>query len=80
MGKIALLAIFVLALIIWFRYESTRRNSGGSKAGKADADRQQLVRCADCGAYVPLSESIQGPSGQRYCEPSHQVRAGDVRR
>lgn len=77
MGKIALIVLFVVALVCWLRYKATKRSHArGSVAGRGD-EVDTMVSCARCGVYLPRSDALSGASGKFYCDPGHRALAHD---
>jgi uncharacterized protein len=69
LGRI-LLAIVVVALVLWLlrRALAATRRPEGPKA--PDAARGDLVACAHCGVNLPRSEA-RSAGGRHYCSEEH---------
>ena len=70
MGKYLLLIAGVL-VVYWILRSRLRRRNDATRQDKTIAD--DMVRCVECGVYVPRGESLI-VSGQYYCCAAHQRR------
>ncbi len=70
MGKYLVLIAGVL-LVYWIVRSSARRRIRGRCPGKTAAEN--MVRCAECGTYVPRGESLVA-NDQFYCCAEHRQR------
>ncbi len=77
MGKLALIALIVVALIFWLRFKATARERHPGPPAGSDADFAAMVRCAQCGVHLPGADASTGASGKVYCDPSHRTLARD---
>lgn len=75
MGKYLLLIAGVL-LVYWIVRSKMRRGAQGR--GRDDAAGEKMVRCAECGVYLPRGESLL-ENGQFYCCAEHRQRHGPGR-
>ena len=70
MGKYLLLIAGVL-LVYWILRSRARRVAQGRRHDEAAAEK--MVRCAECGIYLPRGESLPA-NGQFYCCAEHRQR------
>lgn len=71
----------VLLYIAW-RWYSAHKQKSDSAAGDpaaaptpAAGDRAEaMVRCADCGVHLPVSEALPAPGGRHFCSDVHRAR------
>ena len=70
MGKYLLLIVGVL-VVYWIVRSRLRRRNNAARQDNTVAD--DMVRCAECGVYVPRGESLV-VRGQFYCCAAHQRR------
>lgn len=82
MGKILFWAVVIIGVLFVTRllaHQAARRQDK-PKQEKAPAKpplskSEEMVRCANCGVYMPRSEAIK-QDGQFWCSPEHvQVKA-----
>lgn len=71
MGKYLLLIIGILVVYWMWRSHYRRRNRDDPQKRIAE----DMVRCADCGVYLPRGESLVA-QGKFYCCADHQRRDG----
>ena len=74
MGKIALIALLVVALVFWLRLKTSAKSAPPKQATKED---ELMVVCDQCGVHLPTSESVLGLSAKRYCSDAHRFAARD---
>jgi len=70
MGKYLLLIAGVM-LVYWMVKSKVRRNAQGR--GPHAAAGEKMVRCADCGIYLPRGESLT-QNDRFYCCAEHRAR------
>ena len=70
-----LLFIFVIAFVVFRLLQSYRKHP--PETGESPAKIEDMVRCAQCGVHLPMSESILA-QGRYYCCEDHR-RAGEAR-
>ncbi len=57
--------------------DGSPRHSASGGRSPADAPRiESMVRCAQCGGYLPESEALRGQDGRWACCPEHQGHSG----
>ena len=83
MGKILFWAVIIIGVLFVTRLLAHQAAKGRDKPkeGKAPArpaplsKSEEMIRCANCGVYMPRSEAIK-QDGQFWCSPEHvQVKA-----
>lgn len=48
--------------------------ASGSSAASSDAQAESMLRCAQCGLYVPASEAVMAADGRlSYCSDEHRL-------
>lgn len=67
-----LLLFLAFVAIVWWLW---RKRSRATTAEPAIKPVEQMVRCAQCGVYLPEAESLVA-EGRRYCSEAHRL-AGD---
>ena len=72
MGKVVFWLVVVFAVLLVLRLINTSKSRArrgparsGAKAGKQDA----MVKCVDCGVYLPSAEAKLGPDGPLCGDP-----------
>lgn len=65
MGKILfwLIIFFVALLVLRLMNVASARSRGGRPSARAARKNPAMVRCVNCGVYVPRTEAVQGPKG-----------------
>jgi uncharacterized protein len=77
MKYLLLLAVLVVAYLLWRNARVERRGSGRPPAAPPAAGPQQMVACPVCGLHLPRTDALPGPDGRYYCSQEHRLRAGD---
>jgi uncharacterized protein len=74
MGKLALLALAVIAALLWFRYKAGAESRAARARDQASARPQveRMVRCANCGVHLPAGEASLDAQGEVFCTPAHR--------
>jgi uncharacterized protein len=62
MKVLVLLAVLVVAWLIWRNARLEQRPRTG--AAPPAARPAEMVRCAQCGLHLPLTDALPGPAGQ----------------
>jgi hypothetical protein len=76
--------LVVLAVAAWLMRDKTPARTAAPPPGPvhdAGAERdgsEQMVQCAHCKTYVPVSESVHGATGAAFCGEEHR-RLGESR-
>jgi len=67
-----LIFFLAIAATVYFLIRSFRKNlPGKNEKGQGESVAQDMVRCAQCGVYLPKGESIQA-EGNSFCSPAHR--------
>ena len=66
MRKLLLLLLFALA--VWLIWKSRRARP---RPAQQQPDGERMVRCAQCGVYLPVSAAIEA-NKQHFCSLEHQ--------
>lgn len=72
MAKLLLLLAIVIVVLLLARRLFAKSQAQGQPAPPAGATEEaKLVRCVECGAFVPKAEAIAAPNGFRCagCKP-----------
>jgi uncharacterized protein len=74
MGKLALLAIVVIAALLWLRYKADSDARAERKPGKAPVRPrvENMIQCAHCGVHLPSGEALVDDAGAAYCNAAHR--------
>jgi uncharacterized protein len=65
------LLIFLVVLVLAWRWRSWRAQTQRQRAASAPPQTTDMVRCAQCGVHVPANEAVTGLKGQ-YCSSAHR--------
>lgn len=76
MKYLFLLAILVVAYMIWRNNRIAERGGRPAAPRQAAAQPQDMVCCPVCSVHLPRSDAVAGASGQLYCSQEHRLRAG----
>ena len=83
MGKVIFWLIVVFAILLVLRLVNTaqsRARRGPASAGPKTKKQDAMVRCVDCGVYLPSADAKTGPRGplcgDPQCVRSHTQREG----
>jgi uncharacterized protein len=77
MGKLALLALLVLAVVFWLRYKAGSRRSGATQEPERAGSVESMVPCLHCGVHLPRHDAVFSVSGKTYCSAAHQLASGE---
>lgn len=75
----------VLLYIAWRWYSAQKHKEDSSLPGStgastpasvssSDDKAESMVRCADCGVHLPLSEALPAPGDLHFCSEAHRAR------
>jgi uncharacterized protein len=73
MKYLVLLAVLVIAYLVWRNGRIERRQSQRRGPG---APPQEMVGCSACGLHLPQGDALRGADGRYYCCNEHRQRAG----
>ena len=76
MKYLLLLALLVVAYLLW---RNARLARGAPPAGRkpdAAAGPQEMVSCPVCGLHLPKADAVTGADGLLYCSQEHRLSAG----
>ena len=76
MGRLLVLILLVV-IAVWLVRRALRRAAMPPEAPQANAVRDELVRCAQCGLLLPRAEA-RAAEGAVYCSEEH-ARLGPAR-
>ncbi len=69
-----LLWMLVVLAILWLLRSKKSTGSPATAGVKPDTGTETMMQCAQCGVYLPASESIMTASGTVYCSEEHRLR------
>jgi uncharacterized protein len=76
--RLLLWAVIVFTLIMWLLHIKKtiidRRNRDHANSQKAQDASEAMVRCAQCGIYIPASEAILIQSDIAFCSEEHRLK------
>ena len=78
MKYLVLLAVLVIAYLLWRNARIERRAPPPAPGGRPDAvpGPQEMVSCPVCGLHLPKADAVTGANGVLYCSHDHRLRAG----
>ncbi len=60
----------------WFKASQNRKAESPTVSDATDhvvsPDAEAMVKCNQCGVYLPVSEALPGPDSQFYCSDLHR--------
>ena len=69
------LVIWVLiAFVILYLVRSKKKPAAKPPPAGPTGATKPMLRCAQCGVYLPASESLVDPAGAVFCSEEHRVR------
>lgn len=74
MGKVALMALLVVALVFWLRLKTSAKSAPPQQKATGS---EAMVECTHCGVHLPASEAVSGRSSRLYCCDLHRAAALD---
>ena len=75
MKYLLLLAVLVVAYLLWRNARLRDASGSGSKATRG-ATPQDMVCCPVCSVHLPRADAVMGADGLLYCSQEHRLRAG----
>jgi uncharacterized protein len=76
MKYFVLLAVLVIAYMVWRNNRLERRRDAGKPPAAPAIAPQEMVSCPVCGLHLPKSDAVAGKNGLLYCGPEHRLLAG----
>ena len=76
MKLLVLLAVLVIAYLVWRNARVQRRDAGTPRPGAPAAGPVEMVSCPECGVHLPKTDALPGPDGRFYCCNEHRLRGG----
>ena len=76
MKLLVLLAVLVIAYLVWRSARVHRRDAGKPRPGAPAAGPVEMVSCPECGLHLPKTDALPGPDGRFYCCNEHRLRGG----
>ncbi|WP_434515280.1 PP0621 family protein [Dechloromonas sp. ARDL1] len=73
------LLLFGLFAVIWWVWSKRKASADVPPARPASPDAEKMVSCAQCGVYLPESDSIS-EGGQAYCCEAHRAQGRSAER
>lgn len=68
----------VLALVVLYILRKKKRapvkRPAAPQPSAALPDAEAMLRCAECGVYLPASEALHDPAGSVFCSDEHRRR------
>jgi uncharacterized protein len=65
----------VVAVLLWLQHvRKARLRSRPPPRQPAGDAVETMVRCAECGVHLPVSEALVDPSGASFCCEEHRAR------
>ena len=68
----------VVGYLVWRWYKTSKRNKAEESASTATvsqskhSDAEAMVKCAQCGVHLPISEALLGSGNQFFCSDAHR--------
>jgi uncharacterized protein len=68
----------VIGYLVWRWFKASKRNkaegsvSPGTMSQSTHPDTEAMVKCAQCGLHLPISEALPGSSNQFFCSDAHR--------
>jgi uncharacterized protein len=76
MKLLVLLAVLVIAYLVWRNARVHRRDAGTRRPDAPAAGPVEMVSCPECGVHLPKTDALPGPDGRFYCCNEHRLRGG----
>ncbi len=74
--KYLLWAVVIYLAWRWFKASRSNKAEGSAASGKMSqgkrSDAEAMVKCAQCGVHLPISEALPGSSNQFFCSDAHR--------
>jgi uncharacterized protein len=82
--KLLLWTIIAVLVVMWLMRSKKEAPQKGTSTGPTGrrSHRQEIepmVKCAECGVYIPASEALPGPSDKVFCSDEHRLRHAQSR-
>ncbi|MEJ5989657.1 PP0621 family protein [Ramlibacter sp. PS3R-8] len=77
MKYVVLLAVLVIAYMVWRSNRIERRGPPPGAPGAANATPQEMIACPVCGLHLPRADAVTDAKGLAYCSQEHRLLAGD---
>ena len=68
----------VIGYLVWRWFKASKRNKAEGSASPGivsetkHCDAEAMVKCAQCGVHVPISEALPGSSNLFFCSDAHR--------
>jgi uncharacterized protein len=68
----------VIIYLVWHWFKTSKRNkaegsaSPGTMSQSKHPDTESMVKCAQCGVHLPISEAWPGSTNQFFCSDAHR--------
>jgi uncharacterized protein len=76
MKYLLLLAILVVAYLLWRNARIRESGTPHSHPQGGVAQPQDMVCCPICSVHLPRADAVKGADGLLYCSQEHRLRAG----
>jgi uncharacterized protein len=76
MKYLVLVAVLVVAWMLWRNARLKDMSQRGPGRGPAPGQPQDMVQCPVCSVHLPRSDAVTGADGLPYCSQEHRLRAG----
>jgi len=74
--KYLLWAVVIYLAWRWFKASRSNKVEGSASSETVSQDNhsnaEAMVKCAQCGVHLPISEALPGSSNQFYCSDAHR--------
>lgn len=77
MKYLLVLAVLVVAYLLWRSARTRDEREAAPAPKKAPALAQDMVRCPVCSVHLPRPDALPGASGRLYCSPEHRASGGN---
>jgi hypothetical protein len=79
MGKVIFWLVLVFAVLFALRLYNSAKARARAENAREDAERKArapapMVRCVNCGVFIPKSDALPAPGGYRCGEPGCTAR------
>jgi uncharacterized protein len=76
--RLLLWGVFIFVVLMLFLHvkKSTLQRSGRDRTNeqKAQGASETIIRCAQCGVHIPVSEAVVLESGIAFCSEEHRLK------
>jgi uncharacterized protein len=78
--KYLLWALLIYLAWRWFSAAQARKSAQAGDAAVSEeptssAGAERMVKCAECGLHLPLSEALPGSGDRFFCSDAHRLNA-----